>query len=263
MCVAALSGCIGAAGIPGGPLQGTGVQLGGSWGYAFAPSRITMRSQSDGRSDSYVDNAADALNFPVLPSRLGGRVGIGKWFDVAGDLSWLDSGLELRAGLPEGSRPFPMALSLGLRSGRWGMLDFDNRDSSEQRLRLEAYPRLATYPASRLNLISTLGISTGRRFHPSQLPGRFAGGRFDDPGPNVDPRLLRDETRLEGSIGCEVRQKGFFASALFMPYVVTGSGNLTASCGSCEGWETERFRSSFGGALFLTLGISFLFDGSD
>lgn len=263
------SGCIAAPGIPAGPLQGTGVTLSGSYGYALAPARIAMQSTVDGRSDHYGDHAADAVNVPFFPSRLGGRVGLTKWFDAAGDISWLDSGLELRAGLPEGSEPFPMALSLSARSGAWGLLSLANRDSTEQRVRFEAYPRLVTWSeGARLNLISTLGVSTGRRFHPLALPDRFAPKDNDDSndeGPMIPvpefpnyAYVYRNETRLEGSVGCEVRKQNVFGSLVLMPYAVTGSSHLLGVCKDCENWQIQRFRSNFGAALFFTVGVSFL-----
>jgi hypothetical protein len=259
----ALSGCIGAAGIPGGPLQGTGMTLGGSWGYAVAPARVTMQSSTDGHRASYTDGAADAINMPLFPSRLGGRLGATKWFDVGADVSYLDSGLELRGGLPEGARPFPLALSVGMRRGNWGLLN-KGHGSSEQRVRLEAYPRLADLQRVRLNLISTLGVSTGKRFHPLSLPNRFAApsceyGCWPQFSPNSGD-VFRDETRVEGSAGVELRQDNFFMSVVLMPYVVASASHLAPRCQDCSpDFQVQRFQSSFGAALFLTLGVSFRF----
>jgi hypothetical protein len=269
-----VGGCVGAPGIPGGPLQGTGVTLSGSYGYAAAPARITMRSTNDGHSDSYSDPAADAVNFPLLPSRLGGRVGITKWFDAAGDLALIDSGFEFRAGLPEGAQPLPMALSLGVRRGTWGLETFANHRSSEQRLRFEAYPRIAQWSGrARLNLISTLGVSTGHRFHPLRDSARFGrsnpnGGA--DEGPMIPTPdfafhtyVYRDETRVDGSLGIELRQWRFYSSLVLMPYVVTSSGRPLGVCEGCGDWELQSFRSNFGATLFLTLGVSFLLEPTE
>jgi len=255
-----LCGCIGAPGIPGGPLQGTGVTFSGAYGYALAPARVTLQSTATGRRSSFRDAAGDAMNIPFLPSRLGGRVGITDWFDAAADLSMLDSGLELRAGLPEGTEPFPVALALGVRRGSWGVLERENRFSTEQRLRLEAYPRLAELRYIRLNLISSLGVSTGRRYHPFYLPNRFQP--YDDssegfPGPTLDPQLLREETRLELSAGLELRQRRFFASIVLMPYLVTGAHQLTGSCGQCGEWQVQSYESRVGASLFISAGVTF------
>jgi len=257
--IAGLSGCIGAPGIPGGPLQGTGVSFSGSYGYALSPARVTMQSTEDGRRSSFRDAAGDAMNIPFLPSRLGGRVGLTDWFDAAADLSMLDSGLELRAGLPEGTRPFPLALAFGLRRGSWGVLQRENRFSTEQRLRLEAYPRLAQLRYVRLNLITSVGFSTGRRYHPFYLPARFEPP--DDssegyPELSIDPQILREETRLEASAGLELRQRSFFASVVLMPYVVTGAGRAAGSCGRCGDWQFHSYDSSIGAALFISVGVS-------
>ena len=257
----ALVGCIGAPGIPGGPLQGTGVSVSGSYGYALAPSRVTLRSGGDGRRGLFTDSAGDAVNLPVLPSRLAGRLGVTKWFDVAADTSFLDGGMEVRVGLPEGARPFPMALSFGARSGNWGLLATHNRQSSEQRLRLEAYPQLAQLHYLRVNLISTLGLSVGRRYHPLNLPLEFQSmDQFDEvPGPTFDPQILRDETRLEASGGVELRQKYFFASVVLMPYVVTSAQRVSIDCRRCDRWQVDSFRQNFGAALYITLGTALLF----
>ncbi len=261
LCLGSLAGCIGAPGIPGGPLQGTGVSMSANYGYALGPAHVSMRSPSDGRRGGFTDSAGDAVNLPIVPSRLGGRLGITKWFDVAGDSSLLDGGLEARVGLPEGAEPFPMALSLGLRSGNWGVLSTTNRQSSEQRVRLEAYPQLAKLHYLRVNLISTVGMSTGRRYHPLDLPAEFQ--RRDDfdevPGPSFDPQILRDETRLEASGGIELRQKYFFASFVLMPYVVTGAKRATVDCRQCDTWQVDGFRQDFGAALFVSLGTTILF----
>ena len=253
-----LSGCIGAPGIPGGPLQGTGATLGLSYGYGAAPTRFTMRSKADGHTESYVDNAASAMNFPILPSRLGGRVGIGKYFDAAGDLAYFDSGVELRAGLPEGSSPVPMALAVGLRSGRWGLTDLENRYSNEQRLRLEAYPSLGKDESTRFNLISSLGASIGRRYYFSR-PNSFAEAESDDEVLSLfNPRILRNETRIEGSLGAEMRRNHFFASLVLMPYVVARSSHFSAICRACTDWQPESIQANVGAALFLSFGVSYL-----
>jgi len=257
---AGLNGCIGAPGIPGGPLQGTGVSFSGSYGYALSPARVTLRSTATGQSSSFHDSAGDALNFPLLPSRLGGRVGITDWFDAAADLSWLDSGVELRAGLPESSKPFPFALAFGFRRGKWGALQRENQGSTEQRLRLEVYPRLAELPYVRVNLISSVGVSTGRRYHPFYLPDRFQGRDAASeayPVPAFDPQVLRDETRFEATAGVELRQRNFFASFVLMPYVVTGTGQPTGTCAECDHWALQSYQSNIGASLFVSFGVAF------
>jgi len=216
-----------------------------------------MRSSADGQRSAYTDPAADAQNVPIFPTRIGGRVGISKWFDAAGDLSFLDAGMEFRVGLPEGTRPFPIALSLGLRSGDWGLLQMQNRTSTERRLRLEAYPRLGRLSDLRFNLISTFGASIGRRFHPSLLPNRFRDFENESIGPQFYPATLRDETRLEGSAGFELRHRGFFGSLVLMPYAVVASGHPASICEDCNQWQVARFHSNFGAALFVSFGMSF------
>jgi hypothetical protein len=258
----ALGGCIGAAGVPGGPLQGTGATLGLSYGVALAPASVALRTATGARS-SYWDNAGDAQNFPIVPSRVGTRFGIGKWFDVAGDVSWLDSGFELRAGLPEGAQPLPMALSLGVRSGSMGLVQAGNRGSFEQRLRLELYPSLWRNDRGlRLNLIATAGVSRGRRYHPLQVPSRYTNQievQGPDPDPRVDLSVQRDEVRAEASAGVELRDGELFLSGVLMPYVVTGAGAATGSCRTCDGYRFDGLRQPFGVALFISLGVTFSF----
>ncbi|MEO7035628.1 MAG: hypothetical protein ABI548_17015 [Polyangiaceae bacterium] len=257
----ASSGCIGAAGIPGGPLQGTGATLGGSYGYALAPAEVTLQRTPDGSRSTFHDVAGDALNFPLFPARLGFRAGLTDYFDAAGDLSFLDSGFEVRGGLPEGARPIPFTVSLGVRRGAWGLLDSDNRFSHEERVRFEAYPRLGENEEFRFNLIATAGVSIGRRYHPFVMPGRYGDQRNENEegsfGPEFKDRVLRDETRLEGSIGFEARHRRFFTSLVLMPYVVAHSSNTDGHCTSCYNWTVNDYQSNFGAALFLSAGVTF------
>lgn len=260
-----LGGCIGAAGVPGGPLQGTAATLGLSYGAAISPASVTLRS-IDGPRSSYWDNAGDAQNVPFLPSRFGTRIGVGKWFDAAGDVSWLDSGLELRAGLPEGAEPMPFALSLGVRAGSMGLVQAGNRGSHEERLRLELYPLLwRNAEGTRVSLIATAGASRGRRYHPLSVPARYSN-QVDIEGPDPDSRVdlsvQRDEVRFEASAGVELRRGEFFLSGVLMPYLVTSAGPASAYCRTCAGFGFDGMKQPFGAALFVSFGVTLRFHGA-
>ncbi len=90
------------------------------------------------------------------------------------------------------------------------------------------------------------------RFHPINEDNE---GTY--PGPTLDPQVLRDETRVEGSIGVEMREKRVFASLVLMPYLVAASGSPSGSCRVCDHWDLDSYHSNFGAALFFSFGISF------
>src|SRR6266542_2240944 len=167
-----LSGCVMAPGLPGGPLQGTGAQLTTATAFTVAKGNATLRSSSTGTVGKTTDYAADAHNGPLIPTRIGMRIGLVDWMDIAGDAGWFDSGAEVRVGIPEGGWILPIALGYGVRRGG-GAFKGDHDRHREQRVRLELYPRLFTGHKVRLNLVGALGMSWGRRFHELTVAERF------------------------------------------------------------------------------------------
>jgi hypothetical protein len=260
-----ISGCIAAPGIPGGPMQGPSVALTGTYGYALAPAEVQLHRSTDDRRLRQWDETTEAVNLPVAPARGGARVGLSDWLDVAADVGFLESGAEVRVGVPEGSRPLPFAISVGSRWGALGLLDRHQGEHREGRVRFEIYPRLHGLDRGvRMNLIGTLGASFGRRYRalpahglpPALVPdpdedheGWPTVGTWNDPTSYV----LRDETRLEATLGIEKRKDRTVVSFFLMPYWTVAHGRaLDAGCSGCQEWRVERLAARFGLALFAT-----------
>lgn len=271
----ALGGCIAAPAVPAGPLQGTSLGFSGTYGYALAPAEATVEG-SGGRS-RFSDTAGDAVNLPLVPARIGARIGISDFVDVGGDRGWYEGGFDVRMGLPENLGPLPFALGFGVRRGNWGWLNGDGgavtrdaRAHAEQRLRLEIYPRLATISVGSLNGIAALGVSWGPRYHelfgPYALatPPRSASGGSSSPDRSWGtPRfhVLREETRLELALGAEARtERGGAMSVVLMPYWVTAGRTVShAECTNCADWQVVAYDSNFGIGLFVTASFTKVF----
>ena len=141
-----------------------------------------------------------------------------------------------------------------MRRGAWGVLNGANRRASEERLRLELYPYLADWGTAHVHLITTAGLSSGRRYHPV-----LGTSSSDQEGflPDFEAGVLRDEWRAEGSAGVELRAQRVFWSFVFLPYVVAHGGTATGVCDQCLPFQVSRYQASFGAALLLTFGVSF------
>ncbi|MET0409790.1 MAG: hypothetical protein ABW217_00775 [Polyangiaceae bacterium] len=270
----ALSGCIAAPAVPAGPLQGTSLGISGAYGYALAPAEVT--AQGSGGRARFSDAAGDAVNFPLVPARIGARIGIIDFIDLGGDRGWYEGGFDVRAGLPENMGPLPFALGFGMRRGSWGWLNGeggavtrDARAHAEQRLRLEIYPRLAAISVGFLNGIAALGVSWGPRYH--ELFGPYAlatppespngGSRPDRSWGTPRFHVLREETRLELALGAEARtERGGALSVVLMPYWVTDGRTVShAECTNCADWQVVAYDSNFGISLFVTASFTKVF----
>jgi hypothetical protein len=222
--------------MPGGPLQGLSLQ--GELGYALtnAPGEV-IDTALDGSKTRY---EASEVAFSPFPTRIGARLGVIDWVDVAVDYSWLDVGAEVRIGVPEWSPPLPMALSLSHRTTDFGVIvgDLDHR---EWRLRAEAYPPLVIGNTERSFWVTALGMSTGQSAH-----SYFAEHEFG---------LLRDETRLEAALGAELRNHRAVVALIAVPHVVVDSDRTYDLAGE----RALELRQSFGLTVFLKLGVAFTF----
>jgi hypothetical protein len=231
--------------MPGGPLQRAGV-VQFSETQIYDVSRIQIETDQ-GSSQGF---RSDAGGVAMLPIRLGGRVAATDWLDVAGDWGLNDSGAEVRAGVPEGMRLLPFAFLVGARTDALA-LSPGHRITGQQRelrVRLEAYPALRlpspTSP-TRVHGVLACGASRGRHYHSFNV--------------RYDASLLRDEDRLEGAVGAELRRGRFVGSLVAMPYyVVRASAPTSVECafGDCITAQVLGYRQSFGMAVVLTLGIA-------
>ena len=238
--------CASVPSVPGGPLQRTGVvQL--SETQIYDVSRIHLTTDQGAKQGF----ERDVGGLAMLPVRLGGRVAIADWFDAAGDWGSADSGGEIRAGLPEGTRLLPLAFLVGARTDALA-LRFGRGQTGQQhevRVRFEAYPTLLSPSAvspTRVHGVLALGASHGRHYH-----------AFDV---NYQASLLRDEDRMEGALGVELLRRLFVGSLLVMPYYVVRSSalaSLECDFGDCITANVLGYQQSLGMAIVLTLGFAF------
>ncbi|HEX7506325.1 MAG TPA: hypothetical protein VF550_06100 [Polyangia bacterium] len=187
----------------------------------------------------------------MLPVRLGGRVAITDWFDAAGDWGSADCGAEIRAGQPESAHPLPFAFLVGARTDALALSLGRHTSTGQQheiRARLEAYPALLSPSAAsptRIHGVLALGASHGRHYHSFAV--------------SYQASLVRDEDRMEGVLGVELRRRLFVGSLMVMPYYVVHSSAPTAlECdfGDCITAHVLSFQQSFGMAIVLSLGLA-------
>lgn len=243
------SACVIAPGIPGGPLQGRGVQFGPSWGVSAAPGTAVTTSQT-GEVDR---EAAPELSLGApIPARLGARLGVADWMDLAADVGWNDTGAELRLGVPEWSTSTPYAVSLAHRLTFVPVGPSDELPR-EWRLRGELYPELSWSESARWHWVTALGASVGNRLQRglyadrNSQPAAFGSGLR---------RFVREETRAEAAFGVEMRRDVVRVAAVGMPYWVVHHGNTANE-------DVVRLERSFGFTLLVDLAFSFAFQSTE
>ncbi len=228
------TGCVLAPALPGGPMQGTSLQGELSGAVSFAPGTVT---------DTFVDGTsrrtrgAGYAGGPMV-GRFGGRIGVTDWFEMAGDYSWADSGFEVRAGEPEWAS-LPFAVSFSHRNGK-GSIMGGHDDHREWRVRGELYPLLSLENTKRIHLITALGASVGDRVQ-----------TLDEDPP--DFWMIREEKRLEGALGLELRNKKAALALVALPYWVLDHGPTY----DLEGESDLNLERVFGIAVFFKFGLSF------
>ena len=241
----AAASCATVPSAPGGPLQQSGV-IQFSETQIFDVSRINIETDKGQRQGF----AADAGGCCMVPFRLGGRVAATDWIDVAGDWGLNDSGTELRAGLAEGMYPLPLAFLIGARTD--ALAPAAGRrvtgHQNEIRLRFEAYPALrspsATSP-TRMHLVLALGGSHGRHYHAFNVVDKAS--------------LEREEDRIEGALGIDLRRGRFVGQVIAMPYFVAHASaptSLECEFGDCITARVLEYQQAFGVSIVLSLGIA-------
>jgi hypothetical protein len=255
-------GCVSASGIPGGPLpKGGGFAINTAIAAPVAVGRADAISWNGRDRGTYSDATADHSLFPMF-ARAGARLAPASYFDVAADIGWVEAGAEVRVGLPEGTRPFPVALAGGYRAG-WEPL-FTNRFSPTFGYgRLEAYPLFwSGTEGRRLSAVLTAGISHGDRYHSVTLPR----SQFNENGDNIgnpEVEVLRRETRLEATLGVDAHPyRGLLLGFYFMPYRVINESStlLQVYFEGAQGSTLTRYQQDFGLLLAFTVGYAFHFD---
>jgi len=180
----AVAGCALTAPVPGGPVRTNRVtQLQPSWAVAYGRASANVGgARVSGNGQTF--GGPTPWGAPI-PIRLGLRQALGSAIEASGDWGWVDAGLELRAGSPEGAWLIPMAISVGLRSG--SILAIPSSDSGgvgialkqgtyERRLRVEAYPEMSTRLLGAVRLLLSAGVSWGAFAHDLYIGTTQAAG---------------------------------------------------------------------------------------
>ncbi len=256
----AVAGCALTAPVPGGPVRAkTVTQLQPSWAIAYGRASATVGS-------ARVSGNGQTFGGPIpwgapIPIRLGVRQALGSVVEASGDWGWVDSGLELRAGSPEGSWLIPMAISGGIRSSilaipssdSGGTEDAFNQGTYERRLRLEAYPEMSMGRLGAVRLLLAAGVSWGAFAHDLVLVPAQAAGPSLNIGP-VGVAVVRPETRLELAVGLYKRGTQGTATVALAPWILLDSGApIRARCIDCaQTGPVSDFSQSWGVSLILS-----------
>lgn len=221
--------------VPAGPIAGS-ARFGGTWVYARAPARVRA---SEGTEVRFRGSGAQyGSTFPSILPRLGARFSTSDSFDFGFDLSPLELGLQLRGGPLHASRPLPWGIELELRTGATSLFHSDVvRDQNILRVRAELYPPLPFgRAASGLPLafgVLTLAIGGGRQLVPV-LPIPRDHQDSGEEGPlQSSLNVLRNETRLESSVGLHWLVKGGAFTLVTQPWLTLQQGAARAS--ECDG----------------------------
>jgi hypothetical protein len=239
------AGCAAAPAGPRGPLLGRGIEAATDLSFTSARGDATLMegTTTTGRAaDTYVDMA------PVIPRRLEARISPVSWADIGGQLGWLDGGADIRVGLPASDRwPLAVDLAAGFATGRLGPFH-DTKLQRSRWLRLEVYPRLSTGEWG-TSLVLALGLNVGDFYHELPDPTPPEGTHFPTVPASVN--LIRQETRLEGSLGLFFLSDVDGAFSLLItasPYKVLDVGAIGPACGDCLA-EIATYRESWGVVL--------------
>ncbi len=248
----AITGCALTGAAPGGPLRArTTTQIQPSWALAYGPASATVGgARVTGNAESYGGTKAEAI---PLPMRLGLRQSLGSAVEVGGDVGWLDSGVELRAGPPGGAGAYPIAIAAGVRRGPF---PFDVGEKTlSGHARFEIYPDLSAAHDGSLRLALSAGVGFGSFAHSLTLPDSY---RFTDgDAPDFDAFgaiVVRPETRLELGIGIHRRAPGGALEITLLPWVVLDSGAPSKlTCSRCNNnLAVTDYSQSWGLSLLFT-----------
>jgi hypothetical protein len=226
--VAQLGACASAPPGPRGPLLGPGLELATDYSYAYGFGSVELPDGT--RSSGGADNYWSPLT--IFPRRLEGRLSPIKWFDIGGQLGWLDSGADIRVGTPAApDKAWSFNLAAGFDTGRKGLYD-DTKTTRSRWLRLEAYPRLP-HGDPHARLVLAAGVDFGVFLHQLDDPRPLT--TFNDSPTPIAIEVVRPETRIESSIGIFV-YPGEVGSILFTisPYFTAASGAPEMNCHSCQ-----------------------------
>jgi hypothetical protein len=220
-----IGGCALTPPIPGGPLRpGTYTAAQVAWAYAYGPARASERGQQISGNGQMTGRGEPIGS--VVPVVIGIRQALAKHVELAADYGFLNSGVELRAGTGAEESRWPAAISLQARSSRLaiGVSDNNPGPTYEVRLRFEVYPEVVS---AEKHLMLSLGVSHGVFEHSIAGPEEQGGDV-----PDLEARFVaaRPETRLEFGVGFDLQVRHAELRFAALPWVVLGSGGVTAPC---------------------------------
>jgi len=248
----AFAGCAITGSAPGGPLHpGTTTQIQPSWALAYGPGSATVgATRMTANAESYGGTKAEVL---PIPMRIGLRQSLGSAVEASGDVGWLDSGVELRAGTPGGTGDFPIAIAVGVRRGpvttEWGEKTFSGH------ARFEIYPDISGAHDGSRRLMFSAGVGVGSFTHSLTLPESYRSTGGD--APDIEPfgvLVVRPETRLELGIGITRLGPSGGVGATLLPWIVLDSGAPTKMvCSACASNPAlADYSQSWGLSLVVT-----------
>ncbi|HXU60411.1 MAG TPA: hypothetical protein VN962_01830 [Polyangia bacterium] len=248
----AAGGCALTGTAPGGPLHaGTATEIQPSWAIAYGPGSATVGgARMSGNAESY---GGTKMELVPIPMRIGLRQSLGSAVEVSGDIGWLDSGVEVRAGTPGGSGAFPIAIAAGLRRGPF---PFDVGEKTlSGHARFEIYPDVSRANDGSLRLTLAAGLGVGSFTHSLTLPesDRSTGGDAPNFGP-FGAIVVRPETRIELGVGIRLFGPHGGIGATLLPWIVVAHGAPTrATCSDCAVDATPSdYSQSWGLSLVIT-----------
>jgi hypothetical protein len=248
----AAGGCALTGTAPGGPLHaGTATEIQPSWAFAYGPGTATVGgARVTGNAESYGGNTAELVPAPM---RIGLRQSLGSAVEVSGDIGWLDSGVEARAGTPGGGGAFPFAIAAGVRRGPFPF-DLGEKTLSGH-ARFEIYPDISRAHDGSLRLTLAAGLGVGSFTHSLTLPDSYLSTGGDVP--SFEPFgaiVVRPEARIELGVGIHVFGAHGGVGATLLPWVVVAHGAPTkATCSDCAFIATPSdYSQSWGVSLVIT-----------
>lgn len=253
----AAGGCALTGTAPAGPLHAaTATQIQPSWAFAYGPGSATVRgARVTGNAEGYGGTKSELAPVPI---RIGLRQSLGSALEVSGDVGWLDSGVEARAGTPGGGGAFPIAIAAGVRRGPFP-LELGEKTLSGH-ARFEIYPDLSRAHDGSVRLALSAGLGVGSFAHSLTLPDsdRLTGGDVPDAEP-FGAIVVRPEIRIELGVGIHLLGPHGGVGATLLPWIVVAHGAPTrATCSDCEfvttpsNLDVADYSQSWGVSLVVT-----------
>jgi hypothetical protein len=261
------AGCAIGPSVPAGPIQGTGVKLGATWGFGYTPVTVEgFETTSEfetpgepietrvGQRTEFASNGGNYLGPVTLgPMRTNFHAAASTYFDVGVDPGLVQSVVQIRLGQLDVRRYLPWAIQVEWRAP--GPIDDLNRRASVVATRIELYPHYVDRKRFDQYFIASLGISSGRQYLVmTDVPKRYEAGNGET-SPFLE--VIMEETRVEGYFGSHFRFGPGMVSVVLAPYIVVDRGGLVAAnCGACS-FDAVDARHDFGLIFMIAPGAAF------